>query len=153
VSAEVHYQQALALAEELGMRPLVAHCHHRLGRLYSQTGRREEARTELSAGIAKYRAMNTAFWLPQPEAALAQSGSVAGTTRSPKATRNHPLVKCTGSSSQSCPLLYTSLTSLVLRCLKVRTLSLGLRPSVSGQAGRGPPPHRAGSPPRYVACW
>ena len=37
--AEAHYQQALALAEELGMRPLVAHCHHGLGRLYSQTGR------------------------------------------------------------------------------------------------------------------
>ena len=27
------------LAEELGMRPLVAHCHHGLGRLYHQTGR------------------------------------------------------------------------------------------------------------------
>ena len=25
--AEAHYQQALALAEELGMRPLEAHCH------------------------------------------------------------------------------------------------------------------------------
>src|SRR5205823_6914319 len=25
--AAAHYQQALALAEELGMRPLVAHCH------------------------------------------------------------------------------------------------------------------------------
>jgi hypothetical protein len=32
--AEAHYQQAFALAEELGMRPLVAHCHHGLGRLY-----------------------------------------------------------------------------------------------------------------------
>src|SRR5262245_23996063 len=29
--AEAYYQQALALAEELGMRPLVAHCYHRLG--------------------------------------------------------------------------------------------------------------------------
>ena len=37
--AEAHYQQALALAEELGMRPLVAHCHLGLGRLYGQTGR------------------------------------------------------------------------------------------------------------------
>ena len=37
--AEAHYQQALALAEELGMRPLVAHCHLGLGRLYAQTGR------------------------------------------------------------------------------------------------------------------
>jgi tetratricopeptide (TPR) repeat protein len=39
--AEAHYQQALALAEALGMRPLVAHCHLGLGRLYHQTGRAE----------------------------------------------------------------------------------------------------------------
>src|SRR5207249_5013936 len=32
--AETHYQQALALAEELGMRPLQAHCHRGLGTLY-----------------------------------------------------------------------------------------------------------------------
>jgi predicted protein tyrosine phosphatase len=31
--AETHYQQALALAEELGMRPLQAHCHRGLGTL------------------------------------------------------------------------------------------------------------------------
>ena len=42
--AEAHYQQALALAEELGMRPLVAHCHLGLGRLYGQTGPWEQAR-------------------------------------------------------------------------------------------------------------
>ena len=70
--AEAHYQQALALAEELGMRPLMAHCHHGLGRLYSQTGRGEEARAELSAAIALYRAMDMTFWLRQAEAALAQ---------------------------------------------------------------------------------
>jgi tetratricopeptide (TPR) repeat protein len=70
--AEAHYQQALAQADELGMRPLVAHCHHGLGRLYSQTGRGEQARTELSAAIELYRAMDMTFWLPQAEAALAQ---------------------------------------------------------------------------------
>jgi len=32
-----HYQQALALADELGMRPLVAHCHYGLGTLYAKT--------------------------------------------------------------------------------------------------------------------
>ena len=37
--AEAHYRQALALAEELGMRPLVAHCHHGLGKLYATIGR------------------------------------------------------------------------------------------------------------------
>src|SRR5262249_6031661 len=36
--AEAAYQQALALADELGMRPLVAHCHQGLGMLYTATG-------------------------------------------------------------------------------------------------------------------
>ena len=70
--AEVHYQQALALAEVLGMRPLVAHCHHELSRLYGQTGHNEQARTALTTAIDLYRAMDMTFWLPQAEAALAQ---------------------------------------------------------------------------------
>jgi hypothetical protein len=53
------------------MRPLVAHCHHGLGQLYSQTGQREQAYTELSTAITMYRAMDMTFWLPQAEAALA----------------------------------------------------------------------------------
>ena len=72
--AEAHYQQALALAEELGMRPLMAHCHHGLGRLYHQTGRAEQASAALAAAIDLYRAMEMIFWLPQAEAALAQVG-------------------------------------------------------------------------------
>ena len=39
--AAAHYQQALALAEELGMRPLQAHCHRDLGTLYATAGQRE----------------------------------------------------------------------------------------------------------------
>ena len=70
--AEAHYQQALALAEELGMRPLQAHCHRGLGTLYATTGQREQARTALSTAIEMYRAMEMTFWLPQVEAALAQ---------------------------------------------------------------------------------
>jgi MalT-like TPR region len=31
--AETHYRQALTLADELGMRPLQAHCHRGLGTL------------------------------------------------------------------------------------------------------------------------
>jgi tetratricopeptide (TPR) repeat protein len=73
--AEAHYQQALALAEELGMRPLQAHCHLGLGTLYVKTGQREQARTELSTAIELYRDMDMTFWLPQAEAALAQVGS------------------------------------------------------------------------------
>jgi tetratricopeptide (TPR) repeat protein len=70
--AEASYRQALALAEELGMRPLVAHCHRGLGTLYAATGQREHARTALSTAIDLYRAMDMTFWLPQTEAAMAQ---------------------------------------------------------------------------------
>ena len=70
--AEHHYQQALALAEELGMRPLQAHCHLGLGTLYAKIGHQEQARTELYAALTMYRAMDMTFWLPQAEAALAQ---------------------------------------------------------------------------------
>jgi len=70
--AEAYYQQALVLAEELGMRPLVAHCHRGLGTLYAKIDRREPARAELSTAIALYRAMDMTFWLPQAEAVLAQ---------------------------------------------------------------------------------
>jgi tetratricopeptide (TPR) repeat protein len=71
-AAEDHYQQALALADELGMRPLQAHCHRDLGTLYVTMGQQEQARSELSTAIALYRAMDMTFWLPQAEVALAQ---------------------------------------------------------------------------------
>jgi tetratricopeptide (TPR) repeat protein len=67
-----YYRQALALAEELGMRPLQAHCHRGLGMLYAATGQREQARAELSTAVDLYQAMEMTFWLPQAEAALAQ---------------------------------------------------------------------------------
>jgi tetratricopeptide (TPR) repeat protein len=71
--AEAHYRQALVLAEELGMRPLVAHCHRGLGMLYLKLGRGVQAGPELSAAMALYRAMEMTFWLPQMEAALVQA--------------------------------------------------------------------------------
>ena len=71
--AESHYRQALALADELGMRPLVVHCHIGLGMLYRKIDRREQARAELSTAIELYRAMDMTFWLPQAEAALAEA--------------------------------------------------------------------------------
>jgi tetratricopeptide (TPR) repeat protein len=67
--AEVHYQQALALAGALGMRPLVAHCHLGLGQLYRQTGQHEQAQVELSNASQLYRVMEMSFWLPQVESA------------------------------------------------------------------------------------
>jgi len=70
--AETHYRQALTLAEELGMRPLQAHCHLGLGTLYAQSGRGEQARAALTAAIDLYHAMEMTFWLPQAEATLAR---------------------------------------------------------------------------------
>jgi class 3 adenylate cyclase/tetratricopeptide (TPR) repeat protein len=70
--AEDNYQQALALAGELDMRPLQAHCHRGLGTQYAKTGQREPACAELSAAIALCREMEMTFWLPQAEGALAQ---------------------------------------------------------------------------------
>jgi tetratricopeptide (TPR) repeat protein len=70
--ATAHYRQSLVLAEELGLRPLQAHCHLGFGTLYARTGQRQQAQTELSAAIDFYRAMDMLFWLPQAEAALAQ---------------------------------------------------------------------------------
>jgi tetratricopeptide (TPR) repeat protein len=67
-----HYRQALTLAEELGMRPLQAHCHRGLGTLYAEIGRLEQARAELTTAIELYRTMDMAFWLPQAEAVLRQ---------------------------------------------------------------------------------
>jgi predicted ATPase len=67
---ERHYREALALADELGMRPLLAHCHYGLGILYNRIGRPEQARIELSAAVALYRTMEMTFWLERAEMVL-----------------------------------------------------------------------------------
>jgi tetratricopeptide (TPR) repeat protein len=74
LQAEIYYQQALALADELGMRPLQAHCHRGLGMLYAKLGRREPACAALGTAINLYRSMGMTLWLPQAEATLAQVG-------------------------------------------------------------------------------
>lgn len=68
--AEAYHWEALALAKELAMRPLEAHCHLGLGTLLTKTGQRAQARAELSTAIDLYRAMDMMFWVPQAEAAL-----------------------------------------------------------------------------------
>jgi hypothetical protein len=65
---EGYYRQALALADERGMRPLVAHCHRGLGTLYQKIGRDEQALAELTAAAEMYRAMEMTFWLGRAEA-------------------------------------------------------------------------------------
>ena len=66
-AAERHYRQGLHLATELGMRPLVAHCHLGLGKLYRRTGKHEQAREHLNIATTMYREMDMRFWLEQAE--------------------------------------------------------------------------------------
>jgi len=65
--ADASYHQAMALAEELGMRPLVAHCHLGLGKLSRRTGKRDQAREHLTIATAMYREMDMPYWLEQAE--------------------------------------------------------------------------------------
>jgi tetratricopeptide (TPR) repeat protein len=66
--AETHYQRALALAVPRGMRPLVAHCHFGLGKLYRRTDKREQAHAHLSTATTMYREMDMRSYLEQAEA-------------------------------------------------------------------------------------
>ncbi|MDO8476257.1 MAG: tetratricopeptide repeat protein [Candidatus Rokubacteria bacterium] len=69
-TGEAHYRQALALAEPRGMRPLVAHCHLGLGKLYRRTGEREQAQEHLTTATTMYREMDMLFLLEHAEAEL-----------------------------------------------------------------------------------
>jgi tetratricopeptide (TPR) repeat protein len=68
--AEQHYRQALALAEELGMRPLAAHCHLGLGKLHQSAGRWEPAKGHVTSAMTMYREMDMTQWLEKAEAEL-----------------------------------------------------------------------------------
>jgi tetratricopeptide (TPR) repeat protein len=61
------YQQGLALAVELGMRPSAAHCHLGLGTLYRRAGDQAKASEHLSTATTMYREMGMGFWLAQAE--------------------------------------------------------------------------------------
>lgn len=61
------YQQALALAQELGMRPLQAHCYHGLGVVYRHTGQTADAYAALLQARELYREMAMPLWLPHVE--------------------------------------------------------------------------------------
>jgi tetratricopeptide (TPR) repeat protein len=61
--ARERFEEALALAAELGMRPEVAHCHLGLGKLYRRIGKREQAREHLTTATTMYREMDMTYWL------------------------------------------------------------------------------------------
>ena len=67
-AAKAHYDQASTLARQLGMRPLLAHCHLGLGKLYRRTGESEQAQEHLTTAATMYGEMDMGFWLEQAEA-------------------------------------------------------------------------------------
>ena len=69
-TAEAHYRQALALAEALGLRPLVAHCPLGLGKLYRRAGTRQQAREHITTAGTMFGEMDMRYWLTQAEAEL-----------------------------------------------------------------------------------
>jgi ATP/maltotriose-dependent transcriptional regulator MalT len=70
-TAKRSYREALALASELGMHPLAAHCHLGLGMLHRRTGETDEAREDLTVAAAMFRELEMVDGLAQAEAALA----------------------------------------------------------------------------------
>src|SRR5262249_2966542 len=104
--------------DELGMRPLQAHCHRSLGTLYAKTDQREQARIELSIAIEMYRAMEMTFWLPQTEAALARVSTCDNATAGSNMERESP---------QGAWLLYQIVSDVVQAAVGFRASSHGGR--------------------------
>jgi tetratricopeptide (TPR) repeat protein len=61
-TAEGHYGAAMNLAAALEMRPLLAHCHFGLGRLYRRTGNLEQAQQHLITARAMYAETGMTYW-------------------------------------------------------------------------------------------
>ncbi len=71
----VYYEKALTSAERRGMRPLAAHCHLGLGKLYRRSGNLALARENLAVATSMYHDMTMGFWLKQANIALNEIGS------------------------------------------------------------------------------
>jgi tetratricopeptide (TPR) repeat protein len=68
--AERHFRLAMALAEELAMRPLLARCLLGLGHLHTARGERRAAGVTLRAAADLLRPMDMGMWRAEVEAAL-----------------------------------------------------------------------------------
>jgi hypothetical protein len=69
-AAETAYREAWTRSSDLGMRPLVAHCHIGLGKLFRRTGCGAKSDERLASAITMYREMGMRFWLEQTEGEL-----------------------------------------------------------------------------------
>jgi tetratricopeptide (TPR) repeat protein len=67
-ASDRHYHGALALAGELGLRPLVGHCHLGLATLSRRAGKRAESAEHLAVATSMYREMGMTYWLEKAQA-------------------------------------------------------------------------------------
>src|SRR5215467_4618781 len=65
-------RRALAIAQELGMRPLAAHAHLLIGHSLAVVGDVESARSHLSAAVRLLESMNMSRWLGPARDSLAR---------------------------------------------------------------------------------
>jgi class 3 adenylate cyclase/tetratricopeptide (TPR) repeat protein len=70
--AEEYLRQALAMAEEREMRPLMARCYVNLGQLNLRRGKMDEGRRHLTSATTMFREMDMPFWLARAEAVLSE---------------------------------------------------------------------------------
>ncbi len=70
--AEADYGAALAVARELNMRPLQAHCHFGIGKIHAQVENLAKARAELQSAISLYKASSMTYWSSKTEDTLAK---------------------------------------------------------------------------------
>ena len=59
------------IADSLGMRPLVAHCHLAFGRLYRCAGKADHARDHFAIAATKYHEMDMTAWFAEAAAEAA----------------------------------------------------------------------------------
>jgi tetratricopeptide (TPR) repeat protein len=75
-AAEDYYRHALTLADELNMRPLAAHCHLGLGKLYHRAGDGVKPREYLMTAATAYRKMGMGSWLTRAETEMRARGQL-----------------------------------------------------------------------------
>jgi len=70
---ETRYREAMTAAEAQGLRPILAHCHLGLGRLFSRIGKQQAANDHVTIAATMYRDMDMRFWLGETEALMRES--------------------------------------------------------------------------------
>jgi DNA-binding NtrC family response regulator/tetratricopeptide (TPR) repeat protein len=70
-AAEKFFTESRDLAASLGMRPLVAHCHLDLARLYRAAGRPDDADAQFTRATTMHREMGMRIWLEKAKAEFA----------------------------------------------------------------------------------